>query len=809
MEDADKQQSAALTHALADRPASSSQSSRNRSVRSLLLTIVIAASVFVSVTSAIFLWISFDRGREAALDRVNAVAADIATDLSKSVAEAQKAVEGAAPSLGPVLAAPAGCQLTSSSVGVFESAQLHLVDERGAIVCSSLAGKVPLPSLAYADVEWMRRLPTARQTIVSEPFDDELGGTRSIAVATPIRDGERYQGAFLATLPTDNLVKTLIGGSATRRGVDVVIVDRRSAAIISGSEAPASNATAKGTPFASRRAGEWRGMDGRDRFYSAVPIERFGWDVYAGVQSSVVLAGARRDRLAGIVATILLVVLLVVLGSIVNRRIAKPLRSLSVAIAEAANHALPAGVVIQGPAEVTGVADRFNELLEARTTYEETLVYQSSHDSLTGLPNRVLMSDRLRQALERDSEAERIAVLFIDLDHFSSLNQSLGHSAGDIVLTTVATRLTEAARPGETVARFGADEFVVVSEGIDGPSHAVGIVERIRRAVVAAIDVGASTVSVTASVGVVLNRGGAEATEDLLRDAAAAMHRAKQQGIDRVEIFDETLRARLAQRISTETDLRTALQRDELFIHHQPKVDLRTGRIVGTEALVRWRHPTRGIVPPGEFIAVAEESGLIEPLGRHVLALAARDAVELQGRSDHPISVAVNVSAVQMVETLPEVVEATIAKAGADTRMIGLELTESSLLGDPASATPILRGLKAMGHTLSLDDFGTGYSSLSYLRRYPIDELKIDQSFVGDMGIDGEDALITSIIAMGRALHLQVVAEGVEKPEQLRTLAALGCNTAQGYLLARPQPLADVVDLAKEGFDLRTLSVGR
>jgi diguanylate cyclase (GGDEF)-like protein/PAS domain S-box-containing protein len=448
---------------------------------------------------------------------------------------------------------------------------------------------------------------------------------------------------------------------------------------------------------------------------------------------------------------------------------------------------------------LTIASAQLGQFLE-RKLAEQALAYQALHDPLTCLPNRALFLDRLRVSLAQSRRrSSTVAVLFLDVDNFKVINDSLGHRAGDELLSMVATRITAALRPGDTVARFGGDEFVLIADQIDGVEDAVLIAERIAATFTDPFSLALGEHFVTASIGIALSEGGAQDAEDLIRSADSAMYRAKERGRGHYEVFDELMHARMLGRLRTEKDLRAALRRDELMLYYQPVVDLPTHSVVGVEALLRWNHPERGMLAPGEFIGLAEENGLILPIGRWVLHEACRQAAQWrQSRPGAPpLSVSVNVSALQASHgSLDRVVEEILLETGADARMLRLELTESVLLEESESLHVTLDNLGAQGVALVLDDFGTGYSALGYLHRFPIQGLKIDRSFVDGIESDRKrTAIAQAVIDIARALDIEVVGEGVESPAQASLLHQLGCNYAQGFHFARPAPAAQITSL--------------
>ena len=438
-----------------------------------------------------------------------------------------------------------------------------------------------------------------------------------------------------------------------------------------------------------------------------------------------------------------------------------------------------------------------------RQAIEDAIRDRAVHDPLTGLPNRVLFVDRLEHALSRLGRAGSLcAILFLDLDQFKLVNDSLGHHVGDELLTAAAPRLRQALRSSDTVARFGGDEFGILLEDIASERDAIETAERIAAIFARPFVLSGSEHFVTTSIGIALARGG-ERADDLIRDADAAMYRAKDRGRARYEVFDEGMRGRAIERLRVENDLRRALERDELRLEYQPVVSLRNFSLVGVEALLRWRHPERGDIPPSEFIPIAEENGLIEPIGRWVLEQACRQAAEwYEARPDSaPLTMSVNLSAVQVTRrSLPDVVANVLRTTGLDPACLSLEITETVMVRDAEGLGEVLKALKALGVRLVLDDFGTGYSSLSYLTRLPLDVLKIDRSFVDGLGSESRDTAITeTIIAMSRALSLDVVAEGVETSEHVRELSRLGCGLAQGFHFSRAVPAEEITRALEHG----------
>ena len=442
-----------------------------------------------------------------------------------------------------------------------------------------------------------------------------------------------------------------------------------------------------------------------------------------------------------------------------------------------------------------------------RHNADQALRYRVLHDALTGLPNRLSFVDALGESLAKANvSGSPVGILFLDLDHFKLINDSLGHHAGDALLRAVAPRLRSQLRPGDVVARFGGDEFGILIDRLADEGEAVAIAHRVASAFAQPFTIDGVDHFVTASIGVAVSRPGEERTvnaELLIRDADAAMYRAKEGGRSRCVLFDAEMRAGAMRRLEVERELRHAIDRDELALHYQPVVNLRSGEISGMEALVRWRHPERGMLDPGEFVSIAEDSGMIDAIGRWVQERACRQALEWhQLRPDaRPLDVAVNLSARQVANRdFAATVEEIIARTGIDPVHLRLEITESVLVDESATATASLEQLNELGVRLVLDDFGTGYSSLAYLNRFPFHALKIDRSFVEALGIEQEaTAIVEAIIGMARALSLEVIAEGVESEVQLAELQRLRCDYGQGHHFQAAMPEREVSRLIAEG----------
>ncbi|HZX25782.1 MAG TPA: EAL domain-containing protein [Telluria sp.] len=439
--------------------------------------------------------------------------------------------------------------------------------------------------------------------------------------------------------------------------------------------------------------------------------------------------------------------------------------------------------------------------ITSRKLTEQRIHHVAQHDVLTGLPNRSLLQDRLSQAVGyAERTGKPIWVMLVDLDRFKFVNDSMGHKAGDVLLMTVAARLHSALRETDTVARLSGDEFVVILSGHDQHKLSPDIVQRLMDKVAQPVILGTKEFNVTCSIGVAVYPTDGTPAESLIEHADIAMYRAKKLGRNNFQFYTPAMNEEAQERVRIESALRKALERDEFVLHYQPQVDLATGAVVGMEALLRWRHPELGMVAPARFIGVAEDTGLIVPIGAWVMRTAAAQNKAWQDAGLGHLRVAVNLSARQFAaDDLIANIRAVLEETGLEPKYLEIELTESLFMSDIAQAVEVLHQMKALGIKLSIDDFGTGYSSLSYLSRFPIDVLKIDRSFVNDIARDASDAaIVASIIALAHNLQLNVIAEGVESPEQLHYLRRHGCDEMQGYYFSKPLAASDFAQLLRQ-----------
>ena len=448
--------------------------------------------------------------------------------------------------------------------------------------------------------------------------------------------------------------------------------------------------------------------------------------------------------------------------------------------------------IVHQPMDDGGWVATYEDITERRHS-EARIAYMARHDALTGLPNRVLFGEKIEEALASTGREGGFAVLSVDLDRFKQVNDTLGHHVGDELLRLAAKRLQHCAGEADTVARLGGDEFAIVQRRADGPEAAAILAHRAIEALSVPYDVVGQRITIGASIGVSLSSRAGSTGDKLLKSADIALYRAKADGRATWRFFEADMDARLQARRTLELDLRDALERNEFELHYQPIYDLTHDRVGGFEALLRWRHPSRGLVMPAEFIALAEELGLIIPIGEWVLQRACAEARDWPAH----ITLAVNVSAAQFkASSLITAVQGALAAASLAPRRLELEITESVLLADNVATLAILHTLRSHGIRIAMDDFGTGYSSLSYLRAFPFDKIKIDQTFVRDLeAADGSGPIVRAIRTLADCLSMRTTAEGVETSEQLRWLREEGCHEAQGYYFSRPVPASNIPEL--------------
>ncbi len=518
----------------------------------------------------------------------------------------------------------------------------------------------------------------------------------------------------------------------------------------------------------------------------------------AEIIAALAVAEESRDKLLRTAGLIVLVACAIsaLAATTLARSLLRPLRRLQDAARLFGTGDLAHRVLVERRDELGHLAETFNTMALKIERNQQELTDQATHDGLTGLVNRVLFRDRLGHALARAKrQGKSLAVMMLDLDGFKRVNDSLGHSTGDDLLVEVGRRLKTVLREADTAGRLGGDEFALLLEELQQPDEARHVADRIMATLRQPFVLDNKELAIAGSIGVALSGDHAQTSEDLLRNADLAMYAAKGKGKGRFEVFEPGMYSTAMRRMSVEEDLRRAVANEEFTLHYQPVIELSTNKITGLEALVRWQHPQRGLVPPAEFISVAEDTGLIVPIGRWVLREACRQVRAWQADRAVPLTVriSVNISVKQLEDPafVADVAQA-LRDSGLPPDALILEITETVLAQDPIATDTLLKGLKQLGVQVAVDDFGVGYSSLNYLRRLPVDIVKIDRAFVGSLPRPAEMALTSAIIALSKALKLQTLAEGVERAEQAGELRALGCDSAQGYLFAKPLDAAQM-----------------
>jgi diguanylate cyclase (GGDEF)-like protein len=636
--------------------------------------------------------------------------------------------------------------------------------------------------------------------VVAEPVlfaDEVLGG---IAVAYALDDGVAEEMARAANLDVNLVAGARVSGSSLghreRKALEEIIVQRGGPSLASGVAEPL------------RQLGRKRYVEGTFAMpagltadHSARLILLKDWQATEDVLAALRWQSAAA---AGIVFVLALA------GAIVfSRRTSRLVREIVLAARDIAAGNWNRQVSGSGSEEAATMAEAFNAMSASLRATQERLLHDAFHDSLTHLPNRALFMDRLQRAFTRRSRHPEylFAILFIDLDRFKTVNDSIGHPAGDKLLLEISGRLTSALRGMDTIAmqrtgsmnevantlaRVGGDEFTILLEDLSDPNDAVRVAERIQQAIASPLFLGGQELFTTASIGITVVSPAHRSGDDLIRDADIAMYRAKTAGGACCAVFDASMHQRAVQQLQLETDLRHAIDRHEFQLHYEAIVELASGRIVGYEALLRWRHPEQGLLSPGVFLQIAEETGMIAKIDDWVLGQACADASRWQASScaRAGLNVSVNISAAGFSRTdFVARVAAALADSGLHPHDLRLEITESVAMSDAERSTAILRELRALGVRISLDDFGTGYSSLSYLQRFPVDTLKIDRSFVLGIAANNENReIVRTIVDLARTLKLDVIAEGTETVVQVAYLENLKCRFGQGYFFSRPLP---------------------
>lgn len=890
---------------------------RRASVRTYLTATFAVAVVSLSGVVAYTSSSTFDREHDRSVEKARSAARLVAIGYGREIAESPEGARGTMDLPEFTSLDPSVCNPFMERFVEWPHGHLTILGIDGSPICSSDPRVLKL-SNPYADAPWWEAVRAGQDVTLTEPTRDVV--TRNVSVATLLpftgTNGRRAVLMMLSDMPNFFTLTQ----PELQMGTEVLVLDRGRTMVIDRSVDGDryQGRSIVGTDLANPvpTTGEiFRGVDGVERIYAEQTVEGAGWHVLSGIPTSIAFAEARALRTRSIWLGGASVIMVILLGFLLYRRLAKPVRKLTRAI-EAATSDPTSRAPEVGPAEIATVARTFNEMNEARhrsearfkalvlhasdmiavleaegavrycspavhrlaglsdadvvgtpltnivvpkdrervsaglaavlrhpgladpiefrvrhrdgsirqveallnnlsddpavdgvvatirdvterKAFEDHLAHQALHDALTGLPNRALVLDRLNHALARSARSGKtIGVLFLDLDRFKLINDSHGHAVGDKVLTMLADRLTSTMRPSDTVARFGGDEFVAVCENLANEDEVHEVATRMADALRDPFLIEGQELFLTGSVGIAVS-GRGETSEELLRNADAAMYRAKELGRAQHALFDDAMRSRAMTRLQTEAALHRAIDADGFFLHFQPKISLTDGRLVGAEALVRMMDPEAGMIPPSEFIDVAEETGLIVPIGEIVLAGAARVARDWFEKTGRVVPISVNVSPRQLAQpSLPETIDRILRETGTSPELVIIEITENLLMQDAQLASETLQRLREIGVRVSIDDFGTGHSSLGYLREFPIDELKIDRSFVKAMDEDDRSVTIVgSVVGLAHAMGLTVVAEGVETAAQLSELRRLGCDVAQGFYFSHPRPAETMEEL--------------
>jgi diguanylate cyclase (GGDEF)-like protein len=669
-----------------------------------------------------------------------------------------------------------------------------------------IADQISLPGgigLSLKDRPFFTAALASQGPVLGEPLLGRFISQPLVSIAIALRDAEGRPTGVLANslFPADSslfgqMEKTRLGST----GYFIVISPKSRTVVSSNDPKRILQIVPPGTNrLFDRRIAE--GYDGPAIALNSKGLEVFtvsrrlpsaGWILVAGIETREIFAPIANQKNQIFLAALLMsLVMWIVLRFVLRRQIA-PLVDASLRMQRMVNQQEPfAPIPKTRNDEVGQLVDSFNQLVLWRSVAEHQMEYLAHHDSLTSLPNRVLIHDRFKQAQGfADRHQNKVGLLFIDLDHFKTINDTLGHSTGDHFLIQIASRLQHCLRDTDTISRQGGDEFLILLPSLTDGDATLPVVEKILEVLQQPLQVDGHELATTASIGISLYPDDGSDFNTVLKHADMAMYQAKEAGRNTYCFFDPRMNQEALETSALRNGLKTALAREELVLYYQPQIDLNSGAVVGAEALIRWQHPERGMIAPAQFIPLAEESGLIVPVGAWVLREACHQIVAWQRAGLPRLSVAVNLSAVQFKRSdMMQTVRSVLEETGCEPSLLELELTETVLLQDTENVLSTVQALKGLGIKLSIDDFGTGYSSLAYLKRLAVDKLKIDQSFVRDLDRNADSAaIVRAIIQMAHSLKLRTVAEGVETAELLQPLRDFACDEVQGYLYARPLP---------------------
>jgi diguanylate cyclase (GGDEF)-like protein len=739
-------------------------------------------------------------------EQMSTAAAYVTTDIDAKIQLRLRALNKLAESITPdMMADPSRLHAHIRQADPAHSV-LHLgffvLDRQGTIIANQFTFLRAM-GMSFKDRPFFTDALASHQAVIAEPVLGRLNNTPLISIALALRDASgQVLGVLSGSLyPSD---PGLFGQMEnTRLGTTgyFIVVSPKSRLIVSATDKKRilQSVPAGANQLLERRIRE--GYDGPGIATTSTGLETFtvsrrlattGWILVAGMETREAFAPiANQKRQIYLSALLMTAVMILVLRQVLARQMV-PLLKASASMRQMVDGKTAfAPLPVRRHDEIGQLIESFNALVLWRTVAEHQMEFLAHHDPLTALPNRLLVEDRFGQAAGfTDRSGHKMALLSLDLDKFKSINDSLGHSLGDALLKQIASRLCEDLRDTDTLSRQGGDEFLLLLPSLDDGDATLAVLDKLMDSLQAPFHIEGHELSTTVSIGVALYPEDGTDFSTLLKHADMAMYRAKEAGGNSYCFFDPRMNVEILENLALRNGLKGALARQEFVLHYQPQIELATGRVVGAEALIRWLHPQLGLVPPGRFIPVAEESGLIVPLGAWVLEEACRQAVAWQQQGLPPLTLAVNLSAVQFKrDDLQESITHALRASGLDPRYLELELTESILIHDAAGVLETVRALKQLGLKLSIDDFGTGYSSLSYLKRLAVDKLKIDQSFVRDLATDPEDAaIVQAIIQMAHSLKLATIAEGVEDEAMLACLRNYQCDEAQGYHYARPMP---------------------
>lgn len=669
--------------------------------------------------------------------------------------------------------------------------------------------------LEYADFsmrKFYQQALVSKQVYISDVQFSEKGRPE-IVVSVPVLDSSKTVIRVVnlnLRLEENQFLRSIFQSKELGEGGHVYIVDRNGVIISHpkseyiGEEALDNAVVRKLITERSDQLGyeTVTDLDGVGMYASYQFVPELEWGIVAQVPISETMKSFNSFRNALALVSILIIFPLSLLTALHARQIIMPMKRLYEAVDRVANGDFEQYIDDLDNSEIGRLSHRFNEMIHFIREAREKIEYQEYHDPLTGLPNRVLLHDRLKVALtQAEYKHQMVAVLLIDLDRFKNINETLGHRMGDLLLQSVAMRVTRCAREGDTVSRLGGDEFIMILSDIAQVQEVITVANKIVDVLSnEPFDLDGHELYITPSIGISVYPNDGDDSETLVKNADMAMYRAKEHGRNNYQLHTPAMNAAATERLALENNLRRALDKDEFLVYYQPKIDLKSGRMTGMEALIRWNHSEWGLVPPFKFIPVAEETGLIVPIGDWVLRAACEQNKRWQEQGFPPMRVAVNLSGHQFDTALVGKVKRVLMETGLEPEWLELEITESMLMKNTDLVVEIIQDLKDMGIHISIDDFGTGYSSLSYLERFPIDSLKIDQSFVRFIENPETDGVLArAIISLAHSLKLNVIAEGVETESQLEFLRTEKCDACQGFFFSKPVPAEEFEKLMGEG----------